>query len=97
MHWGRWPERVTGTILLVDDIFDEGYTMQAVGQRLRDEGAEQVITVAMVLKDHDRGLARDRVDEVGLTVPDRYVFGCGMDWKGLWRQLDGIWAVGASS
>ncbi|AKS41726.1 phosphoribosyltransferase family protein [Wenzhouxiangella marina] len=94
MQWGRWPDRVQGTILLVDDIFDEGYTMQAVAQRLRDEGADEVITVAMVLKEHERGLPRNLVDDAALRVPDRYVFGCGMDWKGLWRQLDGIWAVG---
>lgn len=93
LKWGRWPEAVEGTILLVDDIFDEGYTMQAVRQRLLDDGAEQVVTVALATKLHDRGLARDWVDDAALTLPDRYVFGCGMDWHGYWRQLDEIWAI----
>lgn len=93
LRWGRWPDSVSGTLLLVDDIFDEGYTMQAVRQRLLDEGADEVITVALTVKQHDRGLVRDWIDDAALTVPDRYVFGCGMDWHGYWRQLDAIWAL----
>ncbi len=96
LKWGRWPERVDGTIILVDDIFDEGYTMQAVRDRLLEEGAEEVITVALTVKQHDRGLPRGWVDDAALSLPDRYVFGCGMDWHGYWRQLDDIWAVSPS-
>jgi hypoxanthine phosphoribosyltransferase len=94
IHWGRWPDRIRGTIVLIDDIFDEGHTMAAVADRLREEGAESVLTLAMALKTHSRGLPRESVDDFAFEVPDRYVFGCGMDWKGLWRQLDGVWAVG---
>jgi len=97
IQWGRWPDRVTGTIVLIDDIFDEGHTMEAVARRFESGGADQVITLAMALKQHDRGLPRDHVDDVAFDVPDRYVFGCGMDWKGLWRQLDGVWATGETT
>jgi len=93
LKWGRWPDAVEGTILLVDDIFDEGYTMQAVKQRLLEEGAAKVITVSLTVKMHDRGLRRDWVDDAAIELPDRYVFGCGMDWHGYWRQLDEIWAL----
>ena len=95
LHWVRWPERLTGTVLLVDDIFDEGYTLQAVREKLLQEGTEDVLTAVLTVKDHDRGLARDWVDDAALSVPDRYVFGCGMDWRGYWRQLDEIWALPA--
>lgn len=93
LQWVRWPSRVDDTIVLVDDIFDEGVTMQAVKQRLLDEGADEVVTVALTIKQHERGLPRDWVDDAAIEVPDRYVFGCGMDWQGYWRQLDAIWAV----
>jgi hypoxanthine phosphoribosyltransferase len=33
------------------------------------------------------------VDFVGLEVPDRYVFGCGMDYKEYWRNLPAIYAA----
>ncbi len=93
LKWGRWPDAIEGTIVLVDDIFDEGYTLQAVRQRLLDNGAERVLTVVLATKLHDRGLDRDWVDDAALSVPDRYIFGCGMDWHGYWRQLDEIWAI----
>lgn len=93
LQWGRWPGPVDGTVVLVDDIFDEGFTMLAVRDRLQEEGAGEVVTVALAIKNHDRGLPRDWIDDAALTVPDRYVFGCGMDWHGYWRQLDDIWAV----
>jgi hypoxanthine phosphoribosyltransferase len=93
LNWGRWPDLVEGTVVLVDDIFDEGYTMQAVRDRLLADGAERVVTVALTVKLHDRGLPRDWVDDAAVGLPDRYVFGCGMDWHGYWRQLDEIWAV----
>ena len=93
LHWGRMPAPVAGTILLVDDIFDEGYTLKAVREKLLQDGAEQVLTAVLTVKAHDRGLPRDWVDDAALQVPDRYVFGCGMDWHGYWRQLDEIWAL----
>ncbi len=97
LHWGRWPSVVDGTILLVDDIFDEGHTLQAVREKLLEDGAVSVVTAVLSVKQHDRGLARDWVDDAALAVPDRYVFGCGMDWHGYWRQLDEIWALPAES
>ncbi len=95
IDWVHVPdrERLRGHILLVDDIFDEGYTMDAVRKRLLADGVAGLTTAVLALKQHDRGLARDRVDDFALEVPDRYVFGCGMDLHGYWRQLDEIWAV----
>lgn len=93
LQWVRRPGPLSGTVVLVDDIFDEGHTMDQVKTCLLEQGAEQVITVVAVLKAHDRGLARDWVDDAALVVPDEYVFGFGMDIDGLWRQLDSIWSV----
>lgn len=95
IHWQHWPENFCpgDHVVLVDDIFDEGYTMQAVVNRLQEQGVQHVTTAVLVRKQHDRGLDRDWVDDHALEVPDRYVFGCGMDYQGLWRQLDGIWAL----
>lgn len=95
IRWVHWPDDVdfADHIILVDDIFDEGYTMAAVADRLRAESRSKVTTAVLTLKQHDRGLSRDWPDDHALEVPDRYVFGCGMDYKGLWRQLDSIWAI----
>lgn len=93
LKWVRSPESISGVVVLVDDIFDEGETMSQVKSHLLSVGADEVITVAAVIKQHTRGLPREWLDDAALSVPDEYVFGFGMDLDGLWRQLDSIWSV----
>lgn len=81
------------TILLCDDIFDEGKTLHAVYQQLLQQGARSVHCAVMTTKDHARKPADFRPEFSALTVPDRYVFGMGMDYSGLWRNAPGIFAV----
>lgn len=80
------------TLLIVDDILDEGYTLEAVLDYCRRQGAAEVRSAVLVKKRHDRGAGLE-ADYVGLDVPDRYVFGYGMDYKGYWRNAPGIYAA----
>ena len=85
---------VTGrTVLVVDDIYDEGDTLKAILDKVRQQGAAEVYSAVLVNKQHDRKVAGLTVDFVGLDVPDRYVFGCGMDYQEYWRQLPAIYAI----
>lgn len=81
------------TVLVVEDIFDEGHTFKSIVTRLKEEGAAAVYSAALVNKVHNRKVPNFNVDFVGLDVPDRYIFGCGMDYNEYWRNLPGIWAV----
>lgn len=81
------------TVLLVDDIFDEGVTLDYVTRECRELGAGDVISTVLVRKRHDRVATSLRPDHVGLDVDDRYVFGCGMDYRHRWRHLAEIWAL----
>jgi hypoxanthine phosphoribosyltransferase len=77
---------------VVDDILDEGVTMAAIVQRLRDQGAAEVLSAVFAEKE----LGRDKpiaADYVGVRLPNRYVFGYGMDVKGAWRNLPAVYAV----
>lgn len=79
-------------VLVLDDILDEGETLAAIRDKLLGMGAKRVWSA--VLTDKDNGLDKPiRADFVGLRVPDRYVFGCGMDVHGLWRNLPAIYAL----
>ena len=80
------------TVLVVDDILDEGITLAAIHKRLKEMGAARVLSA--VFADKDIGREKPvRADFVGLTVPNRYVFGFGMDAYGLWRNLPAIYAL----
>lgn len=79
-------------VLLMDDILDEGHTLAAARARLLELGAAEVWIA--VLADKEIGRAKPvHADFVGLTLPDRYVFGMGMDAYGLWRNLPAIYAL----
>jgi hypoxanthine phosphoribosyltransferase len=80
------------TVLVVDDILDEGITLAAIHKTLREMGASRVMSA--VFADKDIGRAKPVVaDFIGVTVPNRYVFGFGMDAYGLWRNLPSIYAL----
>lgn len=81
------------SLIVLDDILDEGYTLQAIVDYCKLQGAATVISAVLVEKKHDRRTPDVSCDFVGLQVEDRYVFGFGMDYKGYHRNLNGIYAV----
>lgn len=94
LDWKVLPrENVTGRVVLVlDDILDEGHTMAAIRDRLMAMGAAGFHCA--VFADKDIGKEKPiYADFVGVTLPNRYVFGFGMDVKGAWRNLPAIYAL----
>jgi hypoxanthine phosphoribosyltransferase len=82
-------------VLLVDDILDEGATLAGIEARYRAEGAGEVYKAVLVIKQRRRS-PDIPVEFGGLEVPDRYVFGYGMDYKGYLRNAPGIYAEAES-
>jgi len=82
------------TVLIVDDILDEGHTLAQVLDFCRDAGASRVYTAVLIEKQHDRRVPGISADFVGLQVEDRYVFGFGMDYRNYMRNMNGIYALG---
>jgi hypoxanthine phosphoribosyltransferase len=97
LHWLRRPEvPLQGrTVLLVDDILDEGHTLKAVRDACMAMGAVRVLVVAMCTKLHDRRVAGIEADFNGVDLPDRYVFGYGMDYYEQARNLPAVYALKA--
>lgn len=82
------------TVLVVDDILDEGHTLADVLEFCRAAGADRVYSAVLIVKQHERRADTVQADFVGLEVEDRYVFGFGMDYRGYLRNLNGIFALG---
>lgn len=94
IEWAVLPRKdLTGrVVLLMDDILDEGHTLAAAKAKLLGMGAAEVWIAVLAEKDlgHEKPV---KAEFVGLTLPNRYVFGMGMDAFGLWRNLPGIYAL----
>jgi len=95
IEWIRKPgAEINGrTILVLDDILDEGITLSALIEECRKNGAVNIFTAVLVDKKINRSRSFSKADFTGLIVPDRYVFGYGMDYKGFLRNAPGIYAV----
>ena len=89
---GPRPDIRGRTLLVLDDILDEGNTLAAIRDRLLAEGAGKFYSA--VFADKKIGRAKPiQADFVGVDVPDRYVFGFGMDVYEYWRNLPAIYAL----
>ena len=94
LTWKALPklDLINRTVLLIDDILDEGVTLKAIQEKCLALGASKVYSAVLVEKE----LTIDKpikADFVGLPVPNRYVFGYGMDAYGWWRNLPAIYAL----
>lgn len=82
------------TVLLLDDILDEGVTLAAIAGYCRQQGASRILMAVLVEKLHLRKVTPGmRADFTGIEVGDRFLFGYGLDYKGYWRNAPGIYAV----
>ena len=94
ISWNSAPgSEVAGRVVLVlDDILDEGQTLATIRDKLLSLGAGRVVTAVFCEKDTGQPKAIG-ADFIGLKVPNRYVFGFGMDVRGAWRNLPDIYAL----
>lgn len=94
LHWRMpVPDAVAGrTVLILDDVLDLGLTLAAVKADVLTRGAKRVLVAVFAEKklEHPKPVA---ADFCGLMLPDRYVFGYGMDVHGLWRNLPAVYAL----
>lgn len=93
--WKRQPpaELEGRHVLVIDDILDEGHTLVAIRKALAEFNPASLKVAVLAEKLHDRRAAGAHAEFIGLAVEDRYVFGCGMDYKEYWRQLSAIHAT----
>lgn len=79
-------------VLVVDDILDEGNTLAAIKAKVLERGATSCRVAVLI----DKAKAQPKpvaTDFVGLRIPDRFVFGCGLDAYGSWRNLPALYAL----
>jgi hypoxanthine phosphoribosyltransferase len=89
------PDLVGHEVLLVDDIFDTGHTLEALVDELRRRGAARVYSLVLLRKE-GRAEVAIQPDFVGFDIPDVFVVGYGLDFDGGWRHLPHLAALDAS-
>lgn len=95
LTWIRQPPALIAerTVLIVDDVLDEGITLRSLVDACHEAGARNVLTAVLVDKAITDRPGLKRADFTALNADNRYLFGYGMDYKGYLRNADGIYAV----
>lgn len=87
------PDSVKGReVIVLDDILDLGETLAAIKTRVLELGAS-ACHIAVLTDKKKPGPKPVAADFVGIEVADRFVFGCGLDAYGSWRNLPAIYAL----
>lgn len=91
LKWKKCPEidMKDRTVIICDDIFDTGHTMVAISDYCKAHGAKEV-KIAVLVNKTARNEVELKPDYCGANIPDLWVFGCGMDDSGYWRNLPEI-------
>ncbi len=93
--WKAYPQNsLKGrTVIIVDDIFDQGYTLEEVRNYCIKQGAETCISAFLIHKVHQRKMADISADHAALKCDDLYVYGSGMDLHSHFRNYSGLYAI----
>lgn len=87
------PNKVQGrVVLLLDDVLDEGHTLSAIELQVKALGASACYTAVLVNKQLPQSKSI-QADYIGLQAPNLFLFGCGMDMAGYWRNLPALYAL----
>jgi hypoxanthine phosphoribosyltransferase len=96
MQWKtKPPESVSGRdVLILDDIYDEGHTLLSIAQECQQLGAKTVNVAVLISKKHNRKIPLP-VNNIhcGFEVPDKFIFGFGLDYKGYFRNCNCVYAL----
>lgn len=95
IHWHKEPDTSLNgrVVVIIDDILDEGYTLQELIAYCEAKGAQKVLSAVLLKKKLAHKPTDVDADFVGLEVDDYYVFGWGMDYKGYLRNQSCIYAI----
>lgn len=76
-------------VLVVDDVFDTGESLESVCQAVEIFRPKTIKTVVLINKNKQRECGI-KLDFVGFCVADKFLVGYGMDFDGYYRNLQDI-------
>lgn len=81
-------------VIVVEDIVDTGASLSYICERLRTKKPKSLATCVLLYKESPRAtLPKDKIDYLGIAIPDVFIVGYGIDYAQQHRELPYIGAV----
>ncbi len=84
------PDLNGKNVLIVEDLIDTGLTLDYFTKYIKEKYSPASVKVAVLLNKKREKNTEFKPDYFGFEVDDRFIVGFGMDYKGLYRNLDYI-------
>lgn len=78
-------------VIIVEDIVDSGKTLEYLLKMVEKQMPASVNVCSLLLKPNCLKVELDEITYVGFEIPDEFVVGYGLDYKGLGRNLKDIY------
>ncbi|MCQ2144719.1 MAG: hypoxanthine phosphoribosyltransferase [Bacteroidales bacterium] len=80
-------------VIIVEDIVESGYTMEALKKILEGKGASQTYICTMLFKPEKLRVKDLRIDYIARNIGNDFVVGYGLDYDELGRNLKDIYIL----
>lgn len=80
------------TVVILEDIIDTGNTLTEIYQIFKDKKLKQLKIATLFFKP-DVFRKELPIDYIGLSIPDKFIVGYGLDYDGLGRNLASIYQI----
>ncbi len=86
-------EDLTGrTVVILEDIIDTGNTLQKIYEIFKDKKVGKLKIATLFFKP-DVFKKELPIDYIGLSIPDKFIVGYGLDYDNLGRNIDSIYKI----
>lgn len=78
-------------VVIVEDIIDTGATLKYLIEKVKEHAPASVCVCSLLIKPKSLKHEVEEIRYTGFEIPDGFVVGYGMDYKGLGRNLKDIY------
>lgn len=79
-------------VVLMEDIVDTGNTIEALYKMMQDKNTKSLSVATLLYK--PEAYKKDlKINYIGLSIPDKFVVGYGLDYNGLGRNIPSIYQI----
>jgi len=80
------------TVVILEDIIDTGNTLQEIYEIFKDKKVKQLKIATLFFKP-DVFKKELPIDYIGISIPDKFIVGYGLDYDGFGRNLESIYQL----